>query len=365
MNAMDEKIVIFGAGEFGKRLYRQLVNKKIQPVAFIDNAKDRWGTFIGTTEVLSPSSILRIDYDAIAVCVNDYYDDIYAQLVDDFGVDKNKIRHWTYWSRVDFLDYYEERQSVVSDEVQSIVEYVKKHDRLKAFNYDYVSEYEKKAKCVWDDKYNLYYTVYAGKKLYLKRKYKTKDVAEKYVNSILLEQDIRSPHRYLDDSFTFDGGCLLDAGAAEGNFSIELIEKADKVILVEANAEWIEALQATFSKWIDKVVIINKYLSDKDSDDSITIDTISEDYSIDFIKMDIEGAEREAIKGGMKTLKESERLKMAVCTYHNIDDEMHIREILEPIGYQGKTTNGYMAFPDNIYQPPRLVKGVLRLQKRD
>jgi FkbM family methyltransferase len=46
---------------------------------------------------------------------------------------------------------------------------------------------------------------------------------------------------------------------------------------------------------------------------------------IDFIKMDIEGAEREAIEGAQETLKRF-RPEMAICTYHLDDDPEAVRD---------------------------------------
>ena len=56
--------------------------------------------------------------------------------------------------------------------------------------------------------------------------------------------------------------------------------------------------------------------------ESITIDTFVETEKIkqvDFIKMDIEGSERAALKGAAKTIKRF-RPKLSVCTYHLKDD---------------------------------------------
>jgi hypothetical protein len=62
----------------------------------------------------------------------------------------------------------------------------------------------------------------------------------------------------------------------------------------------------------------------KDGDISIsveTIDHISEEYKIipTYLKMDIEGAEFEAIMGAAETIKKY-KPKLAICLYHKPDD---------------------------------------------
>jgi FkbM family methyltransferase len=47
---------------------------------------------------------------------------------------------------------------------------------------------------------------------------------------------------------------------------------------------------------------------------------------VDFIKMDIEGAERRALRGAQQTLKRF-RPRMAICTYHQADDPVVIPQI--------------------------------------
>ena len=60
---------------------------------------------------------------------------------------------------------------------------------------------------------------------------------------------------------------------------------------------------------------------------AVTIDeVIPAADSVDFIKMDIEGSERHALRGAAQTLSRS-KPKIAVCVYHRRDD----REVLPQI----------------------------------
>lgn len=61
-----------------------------------------------------------------------------------------------------------------------------------------------------------------------------------------------------------------------------------------------------------------------------TIDNIIGDTKIDLIKMDIEGAELEALKGALKTLERS-RPVMAICVYHKKDDLIVLPQFMKNV----------------------------------
>ena len=47
----------------------------------------------------------------------------------------------------------------------------------------------------------------------------------------------------------------MDAGCAEGYTSLEVVEEVDHLYLFECDEAWIEALEATFALWREKVTI--------------------------------------------------------------------------------------------------------------
>ncbi len=70
-----------------------------------------------------------------------------------------------------------------------------------------------------------------------------------------------------------DNDILSDIGAAEGNFSLSVIDKVQHVYLFETDNDWIEALEKTFEPWKEKVSIIHKFVGNKDTDTCITLDS--------------------------------------------------------------------------------------------
>jgi len=160
------------------------------------------------------------------------------------------------------------------------------------------------------------------------------------------------------ENFIHPGDIVLDCGANIGVFAIEALKKgASKVIAIEPAPENIECLRRNFKKEIEegKVVVYPKGVWDKDdvltlnidpnnsaADSFIiqrdgakastiklpltTIDKLVDELKlerVDFIKMDIEGAEVKALDGAKGVLgKYHPRMSLAV--YHVPD---HPREM--------------------------------------
>lgn len=134
--------------------------------------------------------------------------------------------------------------------------------------------------------------------------------------------------------------------------------------VLESDPQWVECLERTFSPYKDKVVICEKALSRYDSADTIALDSLLEGQKIDFLKMDIEGPEVDALLGAKKTLLNS-HASCSVCCYHRMNDEENIRFILEGLGYKTSVSEGYMFFwyDENIYDTLDLRKGIVYADK--
>ena len=149
-----------------------------------------------------------------------------------------------------------------------------------------------------------------------------------------------------------DGLTFLDAGAYTGDTVRELLAEGiqpESVYCFEADS----SNYAKLKKWVDSEKIVNIYcenyalwnkpekLSMKYSNynaritlddaggmvEGIRIDDYFKDIRLGFIKMDIEGAERQALSGGMKVIK-SNRPILAISIYHGLDDIVEIPQML-------------------------------------
>jgi len=209
--------------------------------------------------------------------------------------------------------------------------------------YPFRLEYERKAvDCQFDKKRGMFFVNHYGKKLFFHKNYTQKRVIKQY-RGLIAEQDLCSSHQYVKDKNQLRGKTLLDVGAAEAMFSLDVVEIVAKVYLFECEPEWIEALEATFAPWKNKVEIIQKYVSDINDENNITIDRFLEgkDKSNLFIKMDIEGYEQVALQGATNTFNETQDIDFSIATYHKEDDEQEIAKFIRHHHLEYEQPEGY------------------------
>ena len=196
------------------------------------------------------------------------------------------------------------------------------------------------------------YVLYNAKKLYMDlRAY----------SQLLLEQNPDSPHRYFTESFNVnEEDVFVDVGGAEGMISLDVVEKAKKVLILECDEYWIDRLRMTFEPWKDKVQIINKYAADYDDDKHVTLDNLLSNISDPvFIKMDVEGMEDIVLAGAQNTLKKS-GTKVAICTYHKEGDDLKFESYFKGKGYNTEFSTGVMAMVNDDNTEDRFRRVMLR-----
>lgn len=168
---------------------------------------------------------------------------------------------------------------------------------------------------------------------------------------------------------------VVDVGAHIGTFTIKAAKEVGnegKVIAIEPEENNLKLLKRNVEiNGLKNVIIVQKgiwsekdemrlYLSDysichslvcEDTDKSVdievdTIDNILNELKVnkvDFIKMDIEGAEIEALKGAKETL-ENNNVKIAIAAYHEINGEPPTSKTIVPqlkrMGFKTDEENG-------------------------
>lgn len=343
-----KRIILFGIGKNGKTIVDTYTKygADFDLAAIADN-----GTILREYKgipVISPKDILKFAYDEVWISTI-FYQEIERQLVEELQINVNKIRYVEY--PMPFLEkrIYEKYKEEIAGlkkcrtkEMQDVIDYVAQNG-VKMYCYPFYEEYQKiEFPVYFDEEYQLFYGMYRNHKMYFSSQFDTEKKAETYFRYVCMEQDQRSPHCYLTKQFCIGKREIgIDIGAAEGIFALELIDLVEHMYLIEADADWCRALALTFQDYREKVTVIQGCVSDLEDSAHTTLDTLFAGKRIDFIKMDIEGAELQALYGAENLINDW-KPKLAVCTYHNAGDYGNIAKWLMLKGYSINTSEGYV-----------------------
>lgn len=359
------RYLIWGTGQKAEINLRRIplagLSENIEIVGFVDNATTK--TMFQGKKVYAPADICKLEWDFIDIWVTEGagYKEIEKQ-INAMDISDEKIVSVF----EPFMQKIFDRYLPTSDvEIESFLATMKSKKAPCTFAYTPVYNGDL-SEAFFDERKGLYYVLFEGKKLYFSKNYNfiIRD-GKRYVDNIWQEQDPNSPHLYEEGEVTVnEGDVLVDAGVCEGNFSLHNIDKVSKLYLIECDVNWMEALQATFEPYRDKVVFCNKFLSDHDTETTITLNSLIKE-PVGFIKMDIEGEEAKALKGADKVFASSENIKCSICCYHRHGDEKKIRSILKEYGLETSTSKGYMLFlwDKEIWKNPELRCGIVRAKR--
>jgi FkbM family methyltransferase len=173
------------------------------------------------------------------------------------------------------------------------------------------------------------------------------------LEAVMHEQSAGHPHEYERGTVSIGrGDVVVDGGAHLGVFTrIAVLRGAGRVVAFEPQSDLVACFRRTFAKEIasGQVTMVDKGLWEQagslafeggglgfhavDSPTSVstttgrlmpvtTIDEMVEALGlerVDFIKMDIEGSERQALRGARRSIARW-KPNLSICTYHRPDD---------------------------------------------
>ena len=253
-------------------------------------------------------------------------------------------------------------ENEVNKEQKEVIQYIENNE-VRILPYKFHTNYSPdQVEVIYDPEKGMRYVLQDGKRLYFIKRWTEKKIQRSYCD-LMREQDRESPHRYLTDSFTIgENDVLADIGAAEGNFSLAVIENVKKVFIFEYDQEWIDALRVTFAPWAEKVEIVNKFVSDRNDSKNIRFDTFFENNKdVTFFKIDVDGAESVFLDSCDRVFNSHRPFKIALCTYHKHDDEKDFTRLLKDYGFTVSPSKGYMInYYDKKLKAPYLRRGLIR-----
>lgn len=358
-----ESLILWGTGKVAAEVFSNCTTLNLYNIkAIIDNDPLKWNTEFCGIPVYSPD-ILKENKEQRVVILSAAYKEIKEQIEKQYRDYKIVIENKNYFYKESLIRRYVESTDA---EIMEVIENINQRG-LDIFNYPFAYNFENMADVQIDEEIGLYYIIHQGKKMYFPATFETKESVMNYYNSILLEQHEKSPHRYLSHNLTVEeGDVVVDVGTAEGNFAIEVVDKVAKLYLIEADENWIKALKYTFKDYSDKVVIIKGFVSSYCDGNTITLDSVIH-TKVNFIKMDIEGNEWDALQGAEKIIKVSSGIKFAICSYHSDFDQDLIEYFMDKHNIKHWTSKGYMWFPTKLrqtYVSTRLNRGIVFGMKR-
>ena len=230
------------------------------------------------------------------------------------------------------------------------------------------------AKSGYDKENGIPYVIHGGKRLYFSSDMSEEQAKYAYIRYVSSEGltgkgvKERSPHQYQTEGFEIkEGDVLIDVGCAEALLSIDVVEKVERLYLIENEKKWLKPLKKTFGPYCDKTILINKAISDSDTDKTVRLETIlsKEMDKTVFLKMDIEGGELKVLQDAERfLLHTTQKLKIACCVYHRASDAENIEALLRRCGFSVGYSEGYMLtdFLDESMLPS-FRKGVIRALK--
>lgn len=324
------RLVLFGAGGLGRKTLSGLRKVGIEPLAFADNNPNKWHTSIDGLQVLSPQeaatqfgqtatfviTIWRGNSSERQAARQKQLLDLNCLNVISFG--------YLFWKYPDifFPHAYLQLPSV----------YQKNREKLRELFYLW-SDDTSRNEYIAQLKFRLTLDFDGLSSPAHHKQYFPDDLYAISTNETFI------------DCGAFDGDTILELLRLQPNFSGKILafepDQINYTKLTEYVSNLPDAIKQTIItkqapvgvcgqkvKFISTGTVSSKITDDGETEmNCVCIDQVAADYAPTFIKMDIEGAEIDALNGARETIQRSRPI-LAICVYHKPDDLWQIPLII-------------------------------------
>lgn len=325
-----DDIIVFGGGQSGEWTVNRLRENGIFPSCYCDNEKRKQGLWRNSLSIMSFEEAIK-KYPKAAICVASMWrEEIYRQIK---SYDLCLLEH-TY-------DLLLSTAWETQDDSSKSIEYTYIKNHLTQFEKLYCELSDQISKSTLEGILNYRLTR-----------------ERKYLKAIKSDEII-----YIDRTIwekpTQDGFSIIDGGAYDGDTVSEFIERwgvkaklcfhcfeADSLNcdLIQKRCQYFSPHQVNIynkalsnSSGIEMLFYESGYsgrLTNKGEKKVLTQKIDDIDWKrVDFIKLDIEGSERECLEGARNTI-EKFHPKMAICVYHLQDDLPVIYKFIKSLKYR-------------------------------
>jgi FkbM family methyltransferase len=313
----EDAIYLIGTNKYGLSLAKFLINRNINIIGFINDFScdlEYSGYRIHKSDSIKSSDIvINCVVEGSTINVNNHIQSLNVKATCDYFAlqlaNKNNLLE------IDFLD---NTQSILENQI----------DYLEIYNLFYDEQSKLEFEAINNFRLN-------------------RDI--KYLSDFKFRLEEQYFEEFIDFNKLYN---FVDGGSFDGSSTEEFIRKQPLYSNVYVFEPSLNSYHLIKKKFIDnsKIKLFNKGLWNIETTlyfnsslgsaskieingevkiETMTLDSII-DNKIDFIKLDIEGAEMEAIEGAVQTIKKN-KPTMAVCVYHNQSDFISVPKMLKSI----------------------------------
>jgi len=329
--ASGQRVVLFGAGTLGRKALESLRGIGVEPLAFADNSPSKWGTSVDRLPVLSPrDAAARYGSSALFVVTIWSLGHSYSAsraMLERLGcsrVESASSLRWKFAGRM-LPDYCQELPHKLYQQKTEV----------------------RKAACLWADNHSC-------------REYMSHVKWRALGDLGALHSPVADESYFLDSLYRIkDHEVFVDCGAYTGDTAQQVICRNaafSRIVAIEADprnfgrlTQWINTLDASVASRIRTLNVAVGARSGRmhfrasgdegahlspDGDvfvECVPLDDLLADAQPTFIKMDIEGAELEALEGARRIIQ-TDRPILSICVYHKQDDLWRIPLFIHALG---------------------------------